>query len=276
VRSIFLAPLALVLAGSAPSPKVIEIVGSDYSFRAPASAAAGPTVFRFRNNGRQRHELNIFLLRRGATIDQFLKLQKAGESTQSVVEGGVGVLFAEPDASAPSALSVNLLAGREYGVICIFRDEKDKPRHYEMGMYSVIRATGTQPAVTPVRVDSIVAVDYAYTRFPRELSPGRHTISFRNTGKHRHEINIALLKKGITLDSIIARDKKDLDVEPLFEKNGGNGVLHSRAATSALGSLVVDFLPGREYLVDCSFQDDEKSPPHYKLGMYGSIKVRAR
>ena len=142
-------------------------------------------------------------------------------------------------------------------------------------MYSVIHVTGTSPAMPRMSVDSVVAVDYAFAKYPREISPGLHTLVFRNAGNHRHEISVALLKKGVTLDSVVAVDKRDGDVDDLFEKNGGIGVLHSTAGGMALGRMLIDFLPGREYLVDCSFSDDDKSPPHYKLGMYGSIKVRA-
>jgi hypothetical protein len=144
-----------------------------------------------------------------------------------------------------------------------------------MGMYSVIRVTG--PAVrAAIAADSVVAVDYAFAKYPREISPGRHTIAFRNSGKHRHEIHVALLKKGVTLDSVVAVDKRDGDVDPLFDTNGGMGVLHAQPGQTALGGLSIDFLPGREYLIDCGFSDDDKSPPHYKLGMYGSIRVRGR
>jgi len=39
--------------------------------------------------------------------------------------------------------------------------------------------------------------------------------------------------------------------------------------------MTVDMLPGREYMIACFFKDTDKSPEHYALGMYGSIKVRA-
>jgi hypothetical protein len=277
--AVLLVPL-IGLAAARPSrapdvaPAIVEIVGNDYSFRVAPRLNAGRTTFRFRNDGKQRHEFNIFLLKRGVTIDQVVNARKQGKSQLTLLDGSVGVLFAEPGSRAPSSLTTNLLPGRDYGVICIFSDSAGKPRHYEMGMYSVVHVSGKSSAASPPPLDSVIAVDYAYPHYPREISPGRHTLVFRNAGKHRHEINVALLKKGITLDSIVAVDKHDGDVEPLFEQNGGHGVLSSIAGEAALGGLVIDFLPGREYLMDCGFQDDDKSPPHYKLGMYGSIKVR--
>jgi hypothetical protein len=200
---------------------------------------------------------------------------KANKPQMPMIEGAIGVLFADPGSRALSGLSTNLLPGRTYGVLCIFRDSTGAPSHYSMGMYSVIRVTG--PAVrAAIAADSVVAVDYAFAKYPREISPGRHTIAFRNSGKHRHEIHVALLKKGVTLDSVVAVDKRDGDVDPLFDTNGGMGVLHAQPGQTALGGLSIDFLPGREYLIDCGFSDDDKSPPHYKLGMYGSIRVRGR
>ena len=279
MRSVpFLSVIALggFTAGATAPARNVEITGVDYAFKVPTSLPPGATTFTFKNSGKQSHELNIFLLKPGAKVEQVANARKEGKSQLIYIEGAVGVLFADPESSAPARLATNLKAGRDYGVLCIFRDSAKAPPHYEMGMYSVIHVTGGDTQQARTRADSIVAVDYAFSKYPREISAGVHTFSFRNAGKHRHEINIALLKKGVTLDSILAVDKHDGDVQPLFEKNGGMGVLHSVPGTDALGNLVVDFLPGREYLVDCSFQDDEKSPPHYKLGMYGSIKVRSQ
>ena len=277
MKSFLIAPLAVTLLSGTPvaKPATVEVVGMDYAFRAPATLAAGPVTFRFRNEGKKAHEFNIFLLKPGVTIDQIIAAGKADKPQMPMIEGAVGVLFADPGSSAPSGLTVNLVPGRTYGVICIFRDSTGTPRHYEMGMYSVIRVTGSAVQAR-ITADSVVAVDYAFAKYPREISSGLRTIAFRNGGKHRHEIHVALLKKGVTLDSVVAVDKHDGDVEPLFEKNGGLGVLHAMPGQTALGGLSIDFLPGREYLIDCSFSDDEKSPPHYKLGMYGSIRVRDR
>ena len=279
MRALLLAPL-LGLFGTGNPPDrtsttaVVEIVGNDYAFRIPSTLKAGKTTFLFRNDGKQRHEFNIFLMKPGVTIDQVVKAGKEGKPQSPMLDGSVGVLFADPGTRSPSGVTTDLLPGRNYGVICIFRDSSGTPRHYEMGMYSVVNVTGKSSVTTLTPVDSVIAADYAFPRYPREIRPGRHTLVFRNDGKHRHEINIALLKKGVTLDSVVAVDKHDVDVEPLFETNGGHGVLWAMAGSKALGGLTIDFLPGREYLIDCSFQDDDKSPPHYKLGMYGSIKVR--
>jgi hypothetical protein len=56
----------------------------------------------------------------------------------------------------------------------------------------------------------------------------------------------------------------------------GLGVLHSPGGTTPLGVLQVNLIPGREYMIACEFSDTDKSPPHFALGMFGSIKVTGK
>jgi len=276
MKSLLLLPVAAIFGTAAPSSNVVEIVGTDYAFTAPATVAAGRTTLVFRNAGKHTHEFNVFLLKKGSTIDDFLKLRRADKPQLGVVvEGPVGVLFAEPGTTAAAKLTTNLLPNREYGVICIFRDTTGAPRHYDLGMYKVIRTTAEVPAKRAAeKIDSIIGVDYAFAKYPREISPGMHTLAFRNNGKHRHELNIGLLKEGVTVDSVQAVEKRGGDVNALFDVTGPGAVLWAVPGSSPLGQLQIDFLPGREYLIECGFKDDDKSPEHYKLGMFGSIKVK--
>jgi hypothetical protein len=270
--------LAAIAAGHssalsvAPKPREVEVTGVDYAFTLPHELPAGRTIFRFRNRGKVAHEFNIVMLKRGVTVDQFIQAGKDDKPQMIMVEGPVGVLFADPGKASAVALSTDLVAGRYYAVQCINRDSATAPRHLAMGMYSVIHVTAGKASspTRPVKADTIVAVDYAY-RYPRTLAPGRHTFMLRNEGKVRHEMNIALLKKGVTLDSALAVDKAGGNVFPLLDN--ADGLLLSRAGETALGGLEVDMLPGREYEIICFVSDDPKSPPHYKLGMYGSIRV---
>lgn len=249
----------------------VKVVGRDYAFQIPPTLPPGMTTFRFRNDSKHEHEFNMFLLKPGVTIEQVIKAGKEGKSQMALIDGPVGVLFAGKDKTSSTMLMTNLLPGRNYGVQCISRDTTDAPPHYELGMYSTVHVEPGKVKATPVYADSVIAVDYAFSKYPREISPGRHTIAFRNAGKQRHEFSITLLKRGVTLDSVIAVDKRKGNVLPLFETH--IGVLHSRGGETALGMLDINFLAGRDYIVECAFQDDDKSPPHFALGMQGSIHV---
>ena len=257
--------------------KDVEIVGFDYAFKAPTTLSAGPTTFRFRNDGKQRHELNIVQLKSGASLKQFIDAANADKPLSPMIERVVGVLFAEPHGRSPSALSVSLVPGAVYAIQCIFKDSSKAPAHRMLGMFTSIAvsnadrgSTSGWPAAT---VDTIIANDYAFT-FPHRLSPGKHRFVFVNAGKQRHEVNLARLKSGVTARKIAELDQKDADIDPFLDQ--ALGVLHALGGQSPAGMLELDLVAGREYLLECGFSDSDKSPPHYKLGMSGTFVVTSR
>jgi hypothetical protein len=264
--------LALALSSAAPA-RDVTIIGLDYAFSAPKTVAAGPSVFRFENRGKKFHELNVSLLKRGATAKEYMDSVRAGKPTTAFRESPVGVLFAEPGKTSDAGLAVDLQEGRTYVVICIFRDSAGAPRHHQLGMSTVIVPTRAAAAVAPMPADTIVGNDYAFTRYPRTLSPGRHRLAFTNEGKVRHEVSLGLLRRGVSLKQLVDSLNADGDVDPLIE--GAFGVLASDAKTRPIGLLEVDLKPGREYVIFCQFSDDAKAKPHFMLGMYGSIVVRS-
>lgn len=267
-----------VSLGWAPKPAAIrevEIIGNDYAFVAPAELAPGPVVFRFRNNGKVRHEFNIGLLKKGVSVDEFMSvLWSPDKSVTPLLEGPVGVLFAKRGKQSSAGLATNLQPSRDYVIICIFRDSANAQRHHQMGMYTRIHVTdgsAIQPA--PSATDTIIGLDYAF-KYKAALRPGNHTFMFANKGLQRHEVTFSLIKAGITVDSLLKADKAGVNVNSLLEESPG--LLHAQAGTNPLGLLSLNLLAGREYLIECEFQDSAKAPPHYELGMYGSIKVKEK
>ncbi len=247
------------------------VVGHDYAFEAPAELSAGWVTFRFRNEGKVPHEFNISLLKPSATVAQFIAAANSDEPVTPFREATVGVLFAGPDGESPSGLTTELLPGRTYVVHCIFRDSAGAPRHQAMGMYSEIRVTAARPAeAVRISVDTIVGMDYAY-RAPQTLSPGVHYLAFVNTGAQRHELTVTLLRAGVTAKQFMDAELAERDVDAMVDDD--LGLLHSPGHTTPRGLLRVDLLPGREYLLECAFADSDSAPPHFRLGMFGSIRV---
>jgi hypothetical protein len=272
-------PLLLGFAGlvtgasrNAPPTREVEVIAGDYAFELPRELPAGRTAFRVRNTGKVSHQFHLLLLKPGSTIEQYVQLRRESKSAAALVEGPVGILFVLPGKVTSSSLSTDLLAGRDYAVDCELRDSATAPRHLEMGMYSLIhvKASKASKALPAVRADTIVGMDYAF-RYPQTVSPGRHTIVFRNDGKLRHEVTIALLAKGVTLERFLEVRKARGDVRSLTEEP--NGLLYAGAGQEPLGRLEVNLLPGREYRLICTLTDNEKSPRHFELGMYGLIRV---
>ncbi|MCE9602964.1 MAG: hypothetical protein K8S21_12230 [Gemmatimonadetes bacterium] len=273
-----LAVLALGAACAAPrptpaEPREVTVVGLDYAFQLPAELPAGWVTFRFHNAGKVRHEFNISLLKSDATVQQFIAAANADQPVTPLRDATVGVLFAEPGGDSPSGLTTELLPGRTYVVHCIFRDSEGAPPHHAMGMYAELRVTTAPPVVVAApRIDTITGMDYAY-RAPATLPAGVHHLAFINVGSQRHELTVTLLRAGVTVQQFMDAEMAERDVADLVESD--LGLLHSPGRTAPRGLLRVDLLPGREYLLECAFADSDSAPPHFRLGMFGSIRVDA-
>jgi hypothetical protein len=257
-----------------PAPQQLTILGLDYAFSVPARVRPGETVVRFENRGKKDHELNIALLKVGASPNEFMDSVRAGKPTAMFRDGPVGVLFAAPGDTSNARLVVDFMAGRTYVAICIFRDSANAPRHHQLGMSSVIVPAGGAVSATSVPVDTIIGNDYAFTRYPKTLAPGRHRFAFVNSGKIRHEVAFGLLKPGVSMKQLTDALLGGTDPGGLVETSFG--LLHTLGTSRPRGMLELDLLPGREYVLICQFSDGPAQKPHFMLGMIGSITVRQR
>jgi hypothetical protein len=124
----------------APQAVRIDVIANDYAFMPlPVRIAKGPTIFTFANHGTVQHEMAIGRLKSGATIEDLLKISKAGGRLRELVERSVGILIAGPGKSPDGKLWVDLLPGETYIVLCNLRDTPASPTHMTMGMYATFR-----------------------------------------------------------------------------------------------------------------------------------------
>jgi hypothetical protein len=253
-----------------PTTHEIEIVAYDYAFVGASELSAGQTTFRFTNKGKVIHELDVALLRDGATAQAVVSALNAKTPLKPLIETSVGILIARPGHRSSVGLSTDLVAGRNYLVICRFQDSASAPMHARMGMVSVIHvAPAKATAIPEPHVDTIIGVDYAF-RAPVTLAPGKHTLTFVNAGKVLHEVNVALLRRGVTAEQALKAMKADGDFDGVEE---WMGVLFAVGGASTMGRLEVTLLPEREYVISCSLTNDDHPPTHLALGMFGSIRT---
>jgi hypothetical protein len=123
----------------------------------------------------------------------------------------------------------------------------------------------------PVRSVTIAGTDYAF-QAPDFLSGGRTAISFHNRGRVPHELVLARLKPGITLERVLERLRTGGDPQEFLD--GMIGVLIAGPDQTSGGELLVDLVPGRTYAIVCQFRDGADQPPHVILGMHKSVMVR--
>ena len=122
-------------------PIKIEIVANDYAFLAlPTRVAAGSTEFTFQNQGKVNHEVAIAHLDAGTSIEEVVKVSKAGGRIRDVAPRMVGILIAGPGKKPEGRLLVDLVRGETYLVFCNFRDTPEAPPHMTLGMYTTFKA----------------------------------------------------------------------------------------------------------------------------------------
>jgi uncharacterized cupredoxin-like copper-binding protein len=123
----------------------------------------------------------------------------------------------------------------------------------------------------PERVLEVTGTEYAF-QAPDSVEAGRTVVRLRNGGKVLHEMIVMKLRRGSTVQQVAEAQAAKATVRPFIE--GGNAVVFAQAGKAGDGELVVDFEPGRDYLLWCNFADGEGKPAHSTLGMFKRIHVR--
>lgn len=118
------------------------IVGTDYAYtKYPRTLAPGWHHFVFANTGKQRHEISIALLKTGVTLKQVLDTAGKDGDVDSLLDESLGVLHAEAGTHPLASLDFDVLAGREYILICTFTDTPRSPPHFALGMVTSMVAS---------------------------------------------------------------------------------------------------------------------------------------
>ena len=103
------------------------------------------------------------------------------------------------------------------------------------------------PEVAEILVDGL---DYSFA-VEQAVEAGPADIRFRNVGEVDHEMVLVRLQAGATMDDVSAAMASGEDPRAFID--GVVGILIADPGETSLGSLQVDFEPGRTYLMLCNF-----------------------
>lgn len=126
------------------------------------------------------------------------------------------------------------------------------------------------PAASQPRTITIAAHDYAFV-LPDSLGPGATAFRLENVGKVRHEAFVLLLKPGLDMAQLFDTVKVTGSPEAAVDET--LGVLMARPGVTSSGTLLADLLPGRTYVLVCTFTDGPRQRPHFELGMVASRTI---
>jgi len=123
------------------------------------------------------------------------------------------------------------------------------------------------------RVVDITAINYAF-QVPATLAPGPARIRFVNAGTVPHEVQIYLVKAGLSADSVRALLNLEHPPDSLADSSGA--VLIAAPHMTTPEELYVNLEAGRVYALVCQFRDSAKAQRHDRMGMFGALQVDRR
>ena len=132
------------------------------------------------------------------------------------------------------------------------------------------RSSGSQ-TIEAARV-AVVGTDYSFIQLPSTLAAGPTLFAFENRGTKRHEMSIALLKPGVTVERLV-RPGEPITVSSRAVTDSIVGLLIARPGERSGGQLYANLLSGRSYVVVCTLKDSPDARPHTELGMIGGFTV---
>ena len=124
-----------------PAAPLLSVGGTEYSFDAPDTIAAGRTTLRFTNEGQETHELQLMRFNEGVFIHQFMQTLHQGgglEAALEMVSAAGGVESIGPSQTAETTLD---LPEGEYLLISLVESPDDGVADALKGMVKPLTVT---------------------------------------------------------------------------------------------------------------------------------------
>jgi mannose-6-phosphate isomerase-like protein (cupin superfamily) len=250
----------------ASAPREIVIKATDFSFEAPEKIEGGLVTVTMENEGAELHHLQLARLRDGVTFDQVHKVLAEGpeDALFELLEWVGGPSLVSPGGQSRVVLTI---PEGQYLLLCFVASPDGVP-HFAKGMAMPIIVTASSTHAAEPQADlSVVLTDFAFT-MPAQIKAGHQVWKVTNRGAQPHEIVIARLMPGKTLQDAL-RFLQTSEGAPPLEFMGGLQAIDSERT----GWAVLD-LPLGEYIALCFVPDPASGKAHIELGMVAGFTVK--
>lgn len=200
----------------------------------------------------------------GAVADFVAALDTAAATAAATPSAATAVGGFEGGASGD--VVVHLTPGA-YVLACVRRGD-DGHRHAHRGESTTLTVRSASAADStfaspPPSMQSINMVDFAYVG-PDQWTRGAQFLRIENTGQQDHQLRLARLRDGATLQAWMTAD------DPATVATVVAGM--ARVGPGEVAYLPVDLTPGA-YVAYCLVPDAKSRQPHVELGMLRQILV---
>ena len=188
-------------APAPPPPNVVNVTAVNYAFTLPDTVPSGATTFRLVNHGTELHHLQVVRLLQGRTLDSLAAALKHPGPFPAWVQ-----LVGGPNAAAPNdttVATVDLPAGH-YAVLCLIPGADNMP-HFTKGMIRPLEVRYNAATVNPTLPAADLSVtlkDYQFD-MAGTVAAGTHSFGVTNDGPQPHELVLAQLAPGKTLQDLM-------------------------------------------------------------------------
>ena len=257
-------------APPAAGPNVVTITTTEYAFAVPDTIPAGLTTFRLVNQGKELHHASLVRLGDGKTAADFQAGLVAAMKNHTPPPSWMG-FAGGPNAVTlgDTAIATQVLEPGSYLFVCWIPSLDGVPHVMKGMMHPLVVTAGATPTTAEPSADvTIKLTDYDF-QLSQPLTAGTHVVRVESVGAQAHEIVIAALAPGKTLQDFIA-----------WEAGGEKGPLPTGQWLGGVTTLdagghsqfTTTFTPG-SYLLLCFWPDAKDGKPHIMHGMAKEITV---
>jgi len=244
-------------------PADLRVTVRDGAIAAPDSMRPGWTRVHVEESGGS-HIVVVFRLPPATTAAEVAAFVAALDTAPATPHPGVAI--GGPEVGAVGEVKVHLTPG-VYVLACVRRGD-DGHRHASTGESTTLHvrsATSADAAFAapPPSTQAVRLVDFAYVG-PDHWVSGVQLLRIENTGKQDHQLRLARLRDGASLQAWMTSDDPDTVATPV--------VGMARLGAGEVAYLPVDLTPGT-YIAYCLVTDVTTKRPHVALGMLRAIQV---
>jgi hypothetical protein len=249
------------LSSSAP---VVTFTAHEFFFEGPDTVAPGVTEIRLVSAGAELHHAALLrFTEEGKGLPEYLAALRSGGPPPAWAEmvGGPN----PPVPGGESSVIQDLVPGR-YGVVCLV-DVPDHIPHIMKGMSREFVVAGPRgSAAEPMASVTMQLLDYNF-QLSTPLTAGSHVIRVDNVASQPHEVLLARLLPGKTLDDFM-KWGESFQGPPPAEPMGGVAPI----AGGGRSYFTAKLTPG-DYLLVCFVPDAKDGKLHLVHGMIQTFKV---
>ena len=251
---------------SANAQRVLRVVASDTSLDASATVAAGLTTVALILKGQARRDLVVHRVPAG-TEPEVLARKAAGRPVTWFERWSFGGPAAPADSVVDSRVTMELRPGR-YVLVSYQLDSAGRPIG-DRYMWRSLNAVATSVLI-PARfgvADLTVRMKDARIELAGTVRPGQRAIQVENAGGRPHEVLIARLKPGKTVEDVKRWKRNERDEAPFVYLGGLTPMSSGMTAQTRL------VFQAGAHVVLCPMRHDHTRAHDHERGVLATFTV---